>query len=445
VDVTASTDFISDNVSEISGSEVDRSKVPVVSKTGLPQIRAKTAVKGTINFHRGDSEIHEEAQNDTLKVSVSDYFPMIKRGLTGEEEKDAGSGVTAVGWKQKQDIASRKEREENLRDEVRVFETKVKKFYPLLEEGVDVVVWQLNKSAEVGADGPGGLEFAVKSSSMTLKLHRRGDLLVQTVLTFNSTGGYLSKALGRRRDKAAHEPLPLNDIIEIKPGCVGFDHAELPSSSTKKGKSSKVKSENMQSSLFLTLKATATPMALSRSYFLRLKSRSTRNDLLGGLRGILADLQVHEGVSISQIQTPAAAQQARRMPGSAQKNAGPNPFLGKRGDIMVPLAEVHDLINRERESYDRILLMMLQGSSDLKEKEDELLTLRGKLHQSMAECAEKDKTQANDSKLIMQLSKKLETLLMENEDLRDNNDRLNQRLVDVECEKMNITAHMQQG
>ena len=51
----------------------------------------------------------------------------------------------------------------------------------------------------------------------------------------------------------------------------------------------------------------------------------------------------------------------------------------------------------------------------------------------MADCAEKDKTQANDSKLIMQLSKKLETLLMENEDLRDNNDRLNTRLVQVEC------------
>ena len=93
---------------------------------------------------------------------------------------------------------------------------------------------------------------------------------------------------------------------------------------------------------------------------------------------------------------------------------------------MVPLSDVHDLINRERESYDRLLLTMLQGGPDLKDKEDELLTLRGKLHQSMAESAEKDKTQANDSKLIMQLSKKLETLLMENEDLRDNNDRLNQ-------------------
>ena len=127
-------------------------------------------------------------------------------------------------------------------DEVRVFETKVKKFFLMLEEGIDVTLWQRNTSADIGQ---GGEEFAVKSSSMTLKLHRHGDLLVQTVLTFNSTGGYLSKALGRRRDKAAHEPLPLNDILEVKAGCIGYDHAELPTSSSKKGKSSKVKSENM--------------------------------------------------------------------------------------------------------------------------------------------------------------------------------------------------------
>ncbi len=75
----------------------------------------------------------------------------------------------------------------------------MKKFYPLLEEGVEVTMWQWNRSAEIGVDGSGGDDFVVKSSSMTLKLHRRGELLVQTVLTFNSTGGYLSKALGRHR------------------------------------------------------------------------------------------------------------------------------------------------------------------------------------------------------------------------------------------------------
>ena len=126
---------------------------------------------------------------------------------------------------------------------------------------------------------------------------------------FLSQSNSLFLSLINAGDKAASEPLPLNDILEVKAGCVGFDHAELPSSSSKKGKTSKVKSENLHSSLFLTIRATPTPLASSRSYYLRLKSRSTRNDLLIGLRGILADLQVHEGVSISQIQTPAAAQQ----------------------------------------------------------------------------------------------------------------------------------------
>ncbi len=44
----------------------------------------------------------------------------------------------------------------------------------------------------------------------------------------------------------------------------------------------------------------------------------------------------------------------------------------------------------------------------MKEKEDELLALRGKLQQSIALCAEKDKIIAKDSKLIMQMSKKLQ-------------------------------------
>ena len=54
----------------------------------------------------------------------------------------------------------------------------------------------------------------------------------------------------------------------------------------------------------------------------------------------------------------------------------------------------------------------------LKEKEDEVMALREKLKEALAENHEKDRVAANDSKLIMQLSKKLETLLMDNEDLR---------------------------
>jgi len=137
---------------------------------------------------------------------------------------------------------------------------------------------------------------------------------------------------------------------------------------------------------------------------------------------MLADMQIHEGVSISSMQNTEEEDDDET-------------------EIMVPLSEVHNAINREREAYDRLLLLLLQGQEDLKEKEDELLSMRGKLETVMEESSEKDRVQANDSRLIMQLSKKLETLLMDNEDLRDQNDRLNSRLVVVECEKMNLMSN----
>ena len=293
---------------------------------------------------------------------------------------------------------------------------KMKKFNAQLEEGIDCTMWQMNRSAEV--DGDVTDEFSLKNTNVTVKLQRRSNLFMQAVLTFSSRGGYLGKALGRSRvDKAALEPLSLFDILEVKAGCSGYDHAELPGSAGKKNKDKK--GENRQSSLFLTIRATPTPVSALRSYILRFKSRSARNDMLNGLRGILAEMQVHEGVSISTLQSFDETEE-------------------DENNVLVPLSEVHNAINREREAYDRLLLLLLQSGEDLKEKEDELLNLRGKLENAMKESAEKDRIQGNDSKLIMQLSKKLETLLMDNEDLRDQNDRLNSRLIAVECEAMNM-------
>lgn len=371
-----------------------------------------------------------------LQRSASDYFPLIRRGgeeTTGIQRQE----VVAVGWKA--EVTNRKEREEALRDEVQQFESKMRKVYPHLEEGVEITMWQLNRNTEMGMEESRD-EFALKSTPIHIKLHRRGDLLVQAVLTFGTKGGYLSKALGRRRnDKIALEPLPLHEILEVKAGCVGYDQAELPSASSSKAKG-KRSSDNKQSSLFLTIKATQTPMASSRFYYCKFKSRTARNELMVGLRGLLGDLQIHEGVSVSSMHTPGEPEP----PNPRGRQVHPHsvelaPMAN--GDIMVPLSEVHKVIDQERKNYDRLLLLLLQSSGDLKEKEDEQLMLRRKLEGVSAESAEKDRVQANDSKLIMQLSKKLETLLMDNEDLRDQNDRLNTRLVAVECEKMNLMSN----
>lgn len=296
----------------------------------------------------------------------------------------------------------------------------MKKYVQSMEEGVDVVMWQLNRAED--KDAPA--EFPLKASHVTFKLHRKGDLLVQSIIEFVLRGGYLSKAIGRNRgvNKAALEPLSLHDILEVKAGCAGYDHTELPSAAGRSKSKSKSRGENKQGSLFITLTATPTPMAASRSYILRFKSRSARNELLNGLRSILADMQISEGVSVSALHSET---QAADTDGD---------------DLVVPLGAVHVVLDREREAYDRILLMLLQGFEDLKEREDELVKLRSKLENVIEESAEKDRVQANDSKLIMQLSKKLETLLMDNEDLRDQNDRLNARLIAAECEKMNMMS-----
>jgi hypothetical protein len=373
----------------------------------------------------------KEEKPSSLMASLrasADFLPIIRRGLAGNLEQEVDE--VAVGWKV--EVRTRRQREETLRDEVHRYEARMKKFNHMLEEGVEVVMWQLNQSVADGSNSgvdTATEEFAVKASNVTVKLHRRGELFVQAVLTFILRGGYLSKAMGRNRnvDKSALEPLSLHDILEVRAGCSGFDHTELPASSgktkTPKTKTKTKSSENKQSSLFMTLKATPTPLASARSYIFRFKSRSARNDVMNALRGLLADMQIKEGVSISGLHHEK------------------EDFDDEdRDEIMVPLTAVHTALNREREQYDRILLLLLQGAEDLKEKEDELLGLRSKLEGILDESKEKDRVQANDSKLIMQLSKKLETLLMDNEDLRDQNDRLNTRLVAIESEKMNLLA-----
>ena len=57
------------------------------------------------------------------------------------------------------------------------------------------MLWQLNVNHGGGAGD--SEEFVAKGSPVNIKLQRRGELLVQTVLIFGTRGGYLSKALGR--------------------------------------------------------------------------------------------------------------------------------------------------------------------------------------------------------------------------------------------------------
>mmetsp|Transcript_20807 Transcript_20807/g.30490 ORF Transcript_20807/g.30490 Transcript_20807/m.30490 type:complete len:418 (-) Transcript_20807:57-1310(-) len=381
----------------------------------------------------GDSSLKtpQDRLREVLR-SPSDYFPMIKRGQSNREEKE--DEVVSVGWNV--EVTNRKEREISLRDDAHQFELKLNKFSTMLEQGIEVTMWQMNRNNDFATESTN--VFTLKGTQIQLKLFRRGEFLVQAALTFSMKGGYLSKAINRRKfDKSALEPLSVTEILEVKAGCDGYDQSELPSASRKSKKG-----ENKHGSLFITLKASPTPIASSRLYFLKFKSRGIRNDILNGLRGLLAELQIKEGVNISSTAVKRSSPHGGNISGSPIRTRSgerdEDKLPADAENILVPLSEVHSVIDAERQSYDRLLLMMLQSTSDLKRSEDDMVGLRGTLDAVIAESKEKDRIQTNDSKLIMQLSKKMETLLMDNEDLRDQNETLNHRIITLESEKVGV-------
>lgn len=93
-------------------------------------------------------------------------------------------------------------------DEVHRFESQMKGFVHSLEEGVDVMMWQMNRSDE--KDSPA--EFSLKASHVTVRLQRKGDLLVQGMVNFTLRGGYLSKAIGRSRGGKFFLPRTLREV-----------------------------------------------------------------------------------------------------------------------------------------------------------------------------------------------------------------------------------------
>lgn len=74
-------------------------------------VQPKTPEKDIISKAIHEAQAEVRGKMEEIHRSVSDYFPMIKRG--GDEKEEGAPEVNAVGWKH--DIASRKEREECLR------------------------------------------------------------------------------------------------------------------------------------------------------------------------------------------------------------------------------------------------------------------------------------------------------------------------------------------
>ena len=243
-------------------------------------------------------------------------------------------------------------------------------------------------------------------------------------------------------DKAL-EALPFHEVLDCRAGCAGIDDGLLPCAKGKPVDSS------LESGLFLTLVAVATPNSPSRSFFLKFKTRVERNDMLCGLRKLLADIQIFEGeesaggsnglTSPFRNVSPATSLGLSKSflkpkKGGAEAQIKAKKVYGSGGQkgakTMVLLEDVHTQLSKERSNYERLMVQMLQSTFDLSEREDEVALLKKQLAEEQIAVTKRGRSQSEEHKVMMQLSRKLETLLVDNEDLREQNEKLMLELAD---------------
>ena len=82
-----------------------------------------------------------------VRRSPSEYFPSVRRGLANVEKESGKEEEQVVMSSWHREVSNRKEREEGLREEVNQFEAKVDRFAKILDDGIDLTMWQLNRNA----------------------------------------------------------------------------------------------------------------------------------------------------------------------------------------------------------------------------------------------------------------------------------------------------------
>uniref|UniRef100_A0A6U5KAD7 Uncharacterized protein n=2 Tax=Corethron hystrix TaxID=216773 RepID=A0A6U5KAD7_9STRA len=361
-------------------------------------------------------------------TSPSDYLPMIKQ-KSSKSFMESADKISRNKLGLTVDISSRNVMETQLRKSMYEFEEKMSTFRESLENGADTVIWQLESRISTAGEDEGD-QFIIQNSHVTMKLVKRGEGLIMSVLTFTKGKGVFGNLMGKT-DNFISDPLLIREILEIKAGCAGYTSAFLPTNSKARSK------DNKNSSLFLTIKATSTPVASSRSYFIKLKTTEDRNTFLSGLRKVMADLQIEESMKSLAKPRPILKKKGSLGLSTLKSNAPDETDDEDDESTTVSLTDVKQLIIKERSNYERLLILLMQGQEDMLDKEESIIEMREAMDIMANAETEKAKIQANDSKLIMQLSKKLEGLLINLEDMKETNERLNLRLIEFECEKMN--------
>eukprot|EP00604_Paraphysomonas_vestita_P001096 CAMPEP_0174819432 /NCGR_PEP_ID=MMETSP1107-20130205/2650_1 /TAXON_ID=36770 /ORGANISM="Paraphysomonas vestita, Strain GFlagA" /LENGTH=681 /DNA_ID=CAMNT_0016032889 /DNA_START=1494 /DNA_END=3539 /DNA_ORIENTATION=- len=132
----------------------------------------------------------------------------------------------------------------------------------------------------------------------------------------------------------------------------------------------------------------------------------------------------------------------RKIPHSAASRKGRRGSVGpgnNRTDLATPaaaetnslvddVAEVKRQLLVERSNYEKLMVQMLVLTNDLNEREDQLIAMKKREEAYLEQLASKDRMYEQDAMVRMQLGKRLEQVLMDKEEIKDELDDLKARL-----------------
>ena len=192
-------------------------------------------------------------------------------------------------------------------------------------------------------------------------------------------------------------------------------------------------------SLFLSIVSVSTPINPQRTILLKFKDTTARNDMLCGLRKMMADAQIFAGREGGQgeqegIMSPFRNVSPNRSiftkkgvtPGKALKKKARKVYGsgGSGGALtMVLLSDVHAQLSRERGKLERVMVQMMQGSHDLSQAESQLAKMRLKMLEVSGKLMESEGNDEKD-KLLSLISRKLQSVLMESQEVKEERDAL---------------------
>lgn len=233
--------------------------------------------------------------------------------------------------------------------------------------------------------------------------------------------------------KSECAPIKISEILECIPG------AYHKISST---------SQSKDDSQYLTI-VSHSPGSAPRNVSILLESRDERNTILTGLRTLVSD--VHMSTSNETVETsteaasssqPAQKQAVRRrssfkesilaeakIEDKANQSKSSQGKPSRRGSLGSESAsEVKRQLLVERSNYEKLMVQMLVLTNDLNEREDQIIAMKKREAAYEEQLASKEKMYEQDAKVRMQLGKRLEDVLMDKEEIKDELDNLKAQL-----------------